>query len=103
MLAVTLRVSAGACGGLAQPSPQGYNRRVGWLYIALLALAVVVLAGAEWPRLTERYGGEARRRRDRARRKASLTVIRTESDEFEESVRRDLAELPTIEERDRKR
>jgi hypothetical protein len=70
---------------------------------ALLVLAAAAVIAAEWPRLTERYGGEARRRRDRAKRKASLTVIRTESDEFEESVRRDLAELPTIEERDRKR
>jgi len=70
---------------------------------ALLVLAVAAAVAAEWPRLTERFGGEARRRRDRAKRKASLTVIRTESDEFEESVRRDLAELPTIEERDRKR
>jgi hypothetical protein len=71
--------------------------------IALLALAVAAVIGAEWPRLTQRYGGEARRRRDRAKRKASLTVISTESDEFEASVKRDLAELPTIEERDRKR
>jgi hypothetical protein len=70
---------------------------------ALLVLAVAAAVAAEWPRLTERFGREARRRRDRAKRKASLTVIRTESDEFEESVRRDLAELPTIEERDRKR
>ena len=70
--------------------------------IALLAFAVAAVVGAEWPRLMQRYGGEARQRRDRARRKATFTVIRTESDEFEESVRRDLAELPTIEERDRK-
>jgi hypothetical protein len=70
---------------------------------ALLVLAVAAVVGAEWPRVSERYGGEARRRRERAKRKASLTVIRTESDEFEESVRRDLEELPTIEERDRKR
>ena len=70
---------------------------------ALLVLAVAAVIAAEWPRLSEQFGGEARRRRDRARRKASLTVIRTETDEFEESVRRDLAELPTIEERDRKR
>ena len=71
--------------------------------IALLAFAVAAVVGAEWPRLMQRYGGEARQRRDRARRKATFTVIRTESDEFEESVRRDLEELPTIEERDRKR
>jgi hypothetical protein len=71
--------------------------------IALLALAVAAVIGAEWPRLMERYGRDARRHRDRARRKATLTVIRTESDEFEASVKRDLAELPTIEERDSKR
>jgi hypothetical protein len=76
--------------------------QVSWLMIALLAFAAAAVVGAEWPRLTQRYGGEARRRRERARRKATLTVIRTETDEFEESVRRDLAELPTIEERDRK-
>ena len=71
--------------------------------IALLALAAAAVIGAEWPRLTQRYGGDARRRRDRAKRKANLTVIRSESEEFAASVERDLAELPTIEERDRKR
>jgi hypothetical protein len=70
---------------------------VGWLYIALLALAVAVLAGAEWPRLGTRLGLEERRRRDRARRKASLTLLRTETDDFAASVERDLANLPTIE------
>ncbi len=46
---------------------------MGWLYIALLA-----------------------------RRKASLKLLRTESDEFAASVERDLAQLPTIEETDRR-
>jgi hypothetical protein len=101
---VTLRISAESLMGLASRDFQRARiKDVSWLMIALLALAVAAVIGAEWPRLTQRYGGEARRRRDRARRKASLTVIRTESDEFEEAVRRDLAELPTIEERDRKR
>ena len=68
--------------------------------IALLALAVVVLLGAEWPRLDERFGGEARRRRERARRKQALTLLRTDSEEFAASVERDLSQLPTIEERD---
>jgi hypothetical protein len=68
--------------------------------IALLALASAAVVGAEWPRLSERFGGEARRRRDRAKRKASLTIVRSESEEFAASVERDLAELPTIEERD---
>jgi hypothetical protein len=75
---------------------------VGWLYIGLLALAVVVLIGAEWTRLEARFGLESRRRRERARRKANLRLLRTESDEFAASVERDLANLPTIEETDRR-
>ena len=76
-----------------------------WLFIALLACAVVVLAGAEWPRLAGRFGVDARRRRDRARRKATFQVVQgeeAESEEFARSVERDLAKLPTIEERDRR-
>jgi hypothetical protein len=42
---------------------------VGWLYIGLLALALVVLIAAEWPRLGTRFGLENRKRRERARRK----------------------------------
>ena len=76
-----------------------------WLFIALLAGAVAVLVGAEWPRLAGWFGVDARRRRDRARRKKTLTVIQgddTETEEFARSVERDLAKLPTIEERDRR-
>jgi hypothetical protein len=76
---------------------------VSWLMIALLACAVLVLIGAEWPRLEERFGGEARRRRDRARRKQTLTLLHTDSEEFAASVQRDLSQLPTIEERDRRK
>lgn len=73
-----------------------------WPWIALLALAVLVLAGAEWPRLGRRFGADARRARERRRRKAQLTVISSsESDEFAASVQRDLERLPTIEEKDR--
>jgi hypothetical protein len=73
---------------------------VSWLYIALLAVAVVLVAGAEWPRLEDRFGGDSRRRRQRARRKASLRVVRDdEADEFAASVERDLANLPTIDDR----
>jgi hypothetical protein len=71
--------------------------------IALLACAVLVLIGAEWPRLGDRFGGEARRRRDRARRKQTLTLLHTDSEEFAASVQRDLSQLPTIEERDRRK
>jgi hypothetical protein len=76
---------------------------VSWLYIALLAVAVVLVAGAEWPRLAERFGVDARRRRQRARRKTSLRVVRDdEADEFAASVERDLANLPTTEDRERR-
>ncbi|HVS86212.1 MAG TPA: hypothetical protein VHD91_11320 [Gaiellaceae bacterium] len=75
-----------------------------WLYIALLALAVVVVAGAEWPRASQRFGFETRQRRDRARRKrkSSLRVVRDEVDDFAASVERDLAKLPTLDERERR-
>jgi hypothetical protein len=75
---------------------------VSWLYVALLACAVVVLIGAEWPRLSQRAGIKAYERRRRARRKSQLKVIRSESDEFAASVQRDLERLPTTRERDRR-
>ena len=75
---------------------------MGWVWLALLACAVAVLVAAEWPRLAERFGFEGRRQRERRRRKATLRVLRPEDDEFAASVERDLAQLPTIEERDRK-
>jgi hypothetical protein len=76
--------------------------RVSWLYIALLALAVAIVVGAEWPRLgaglDTRLGADARRRRERAKRKASLRVVQTtDADDFAASVERDLASLPTTE------
>jgi hypothetical protein len=76
---------------------------VGWLMIALLACAVAAVVGAEWPRLSARLGSEARRRRDRDKRKSQLTLLSTETDDFRASVERDLDNLPTIEESDRKR
>ena len=79
-----------------------------WLYIALLAAAVAVVIAAEWPRLEQRLGGrwsgDARRRREREKRKQSLRVVQTtDADDFAASVERDLASLPTIEDRDRRR
>jgi hypothetical protein len=73
-----------------------------WFALLLLVCAVAVVVAAEWPRLDTRVGGGARKRRDRARRKQTLRVVRDESDEFAASVQRDLANLPTIEERDRR-
>jgi hypothetical protein len=74
---------------------------VGWIAIALLIAAVLILVGAEWPRLSERFGGQAWAQRSRRRRKRRLTVVRgEESDEFQRSVERDLENLPVIGERD---
>jgi hypothetical protein len=75
---------------------------VGWLWLTLLACAVAVLIAAEWPRLAQRFGYEGRRERDRRRRKSNLRVLPTEDDDFAASVERDLAQLPTTKERDRK-
>jgi hypothetical protein len=76
---------------------------VSWLFIGLLAAAVLVLIGAEWPRLSERAGSRAREKRARARQKAQLRLLKTESEDFAASVQRDLERLPTIEEHDPKR
>jgi hypothetical protein len=75
---------------------------VSLVWIALLAGAVAVLVAAEWPRLDRKFGGEARRERERKRRKANLKVIRNEEslEEFAASVERDLDRLPTIDKRD---
>lgn len=73
-----------------------------WLSVALLACAVVAVIGAEWPRLGEKVGLEARRKRERAKRKSQLKLLRTESDDFAASVERDLEQLPTLEDFDRR-
>ncbi|MFL5981148.1 MAG: hypothetical protein ACJ74R_05515 [Gaiellaceae bacterium] len=75
---------------------------MGLVWIALLAAAVAVFVAAEWPRLDRKFGGQARRERDRSRRKANLTVIRNDEslEEFAASVERDLDRLPTIDKRD---
>jgi hypothetical protein len=80
---------------------------VSWLSIALLACAVLAVIGAEWPRLAKNVGFEGRRRRARARRKSQLRLLRNdeeldETDDFAASVQRDLSQLPTIDERDRR-
>ena len=81
---------------------------VSWLSVLLLACAVLAVVGAEWPRLDERLGIEARRRRKRARRKAQLRLVQGKGDEaddaedFAASVERDLEQLPTLDESDRR-
>jgi hypothetical protein len=75
---------------------------VGVVAIALVACAVLLLAGAEWPRLSARFGSDARAGRKRARRKEALTVIEGQAaeDDFARSVERDLDKLPVLGEHD---
>ena len=73
-----------------------------WLFAALLACAVAIAVAAEWPRIDALVGPDRRRRRSRAKRKEKLRVVETDSDDFAASVQRDLENLPTIEERDRR-
>jgi hypothetical protein len=76
---------------------------VSWLSVALLTLAVLAVLGAEWPRLSERVGLEAFRKRKRARRKPQLRLLRgSDTDDFAASVERDLEQLPTLEDSDRR-
>jgi len=69
-------------------------------WIALLVVAAIVVVAAEWPRLSRVVGADARRRRERDRRKSKLRVVPSEDEEFVASVQRDLDRLPTIEERE---
>ena len=73
---------------------------VGWIAIGLLVAAVLVVIGAEWPRLSERIGADAWAARSRKRRKEKLTLIEgeVEEDDFVKSVERDLADLPVLDE-----
>ena len=68
--------------------------------IVLLLAAVVLLGAAEWPRIGKL--GEARRDRERARRRSRLHVVEqpTDHDDYKLSVERDLAALPTIDDKD---
>jgi hypothetical protein len=68
--------------------------------IVLLLAAIVLVAATEWPRLSRRTGLDTTARRDRKRRKSHLSVVKTESDDFAKAVERDLAALPTIDDRD---
>jgi len=77
---------------------------VSWPWLVLLVLAAALVVAVERPRLGSRFGTDARKKRERQRRKAQLHVVAPdeESDEFIRSVQSDLDALPTIEERDRK-
>jgi hypothetical protein len=80
-----------------------YSSCVSPVAIALLVAALALLAFAEWPRLARRFGVDGRPPRHRARKRSHLHVVDDdESDDFARSVERDLANLPTIDERDRR-
>ena len=71
-----------------------------WPWIVLLAIGVGVVVAAEWPRFERLAGADARRQRDREKRKSKLRVVVSDDDEFVRSVQADLEALPTIEERE---
>ena len=74
---------------------------MGWIAIALLVATVLIVIGAEWPRLSGRVGADAWAERSRRRRKEKLTLIRGDEagdDDFKQSVERDLADLPVLDE-----
>jgi hypothetical protein len=75
---------------------------MGVVAIVLAACAVVLVVGAEWPRLVARRPSrDLTPRRRRPRRRGGLTLVEGgEQDDFAASVERDLDNLPVIEERD---
>jgi hypothetical protein len=69
--------------------------------IVLVACAVALVVGAEWPRLAGRLGRERPTRRRRRRGRGDLTLVEGEGgvgdrDDFERSVARDLENLPVL-------
>ena len=75
--------------------------------LVLLLAAIALVVATEWPRLAERGGfaGKTMPRRggkSMRRKVASARRPGRAGDEFARSVERDLAALPTIDERDRK-
>ena len=76
--------------------------------IVLVACAVALVVGAEWPRVGGRWERERPARRRRERRKRGLTLVEGagehaeggDRDDFERSVARDLDSLPVLDESD---
>ena len=79
---------------------------MGIVALVLIACAVGLVAGAEWPRLAGRFRrAEQHRpvRRKRRRGRGELTLVEGEpgdADDFERSVARDLENLPVLGEPD---
>jgi hypothetical protein len=73
--------------------------------IVLVACAVALVVGAEWPRVAGRWQRERPAHRRRERRKRGLTLVEGtrevgDRDDFERSVARDLDNLPVLDESD---
>ena len=84
------------------PAGHPYPSEVSVIALVMLAAAVVLLAAAEWPRVSKRAGLPERAR---ARKRSHLRVVEPElddSDEFAKAVERDLANLPTFDPRAKK-
>jgi len=90
-------------GEVSQEGSGGtYSSYVSPVAIALLVAALALRVFAEWPRLARRLG-VARPPLRRPKKRGHLRVVDDdESDDFARSVERDLANLPTIDERDRR-
>jgi hypothetical protein len=71
--------------------------------VFLLLAAVGLVVAAEWPRIAPRLGLDASRRRVKRRRKSHLRVVQNDTDDFARAVERDLANLPTIDPRERRK
>jgi hypothetical protein len=68
--------------------------------IVMLVAAVLLIGALELPRLAPRFGVDGRRSRERAKRKNKLKVVPSDpDDDFIRAVERDLAALPTIDDR----
>ena len=71
--------------------------------VVLILAAIALVVAAEWLRIGRRTGLDRSTRRERSRRKSHLRVVENDSDDFARAVERDLANLPTIDPRERKK
>jgi hypothetical protein len=73
------------------------------LGVVLLLAALSLVVAAEWPRIASRRGLDSSSRRVKRRRKSHLRVVQNDTDDFARAVERDLANLPTIDPRERRK
>jgi hypothetical protein len=69
--------------------------------VFMLVAAVLLVVAMHAGKLPDRLGADARRSRKRMRRKSKLRVVESDpDDDFAAAVERDLAALPTVDDRD---